>query len=845
MFVSQPDTDDSAEGGDLDFSSINVVPTKADDAADKQRAEARARAEMAAELAIKQKAEAAAERARIENEAAVAARAKAAALADTEAKAKARQEASLREQAEAKAKMEAAARLQAQHEAARAKAAQEVAARAKAEAEARVRAEIEAAALKQKEIEAKAKQEAEARLKIEQEAARVKAELEATARAKAEAAVRAKIEAEKRTRAEIEAAALKQKEIEAKAKQEAEARLKVEQEAARVKAELEATARAKAEAEAALLKAEQEAARVKAELEAARVRAEQEAARVKAELEAAKARAEAEAKALAEARIKQEMEERARQEAEAKRLKAEQEAARVKAERDAAARVAAEAHAKRLEAEEAAKREVLKREAEERTIRAAALAKQDAIARAEKENYVFLPTPAFEIKLDDFKKLTESLDPAIASEAHRAEPASDQVAPNPEAGQPADVAVTAKAESEKISLQNIAAEMARLKEQAEEEKRKAEEMERRLAEEQAQAAEQAAAWAEAEQRAKAQALLELEQAAKRAEQLQAKATQAPVAKPYRAPLPYGKIALGLIVLAVVAVIALPYFYPLNEYVAPIEQRLSAQLKQPVHIDGMTASSLPPKLQLQNVTMGSGQEVKIGSVVLNLDLLSLFSEVKVISNATLQDISIDGATLGKQAESLKLLGGDAQYVLRHLTVQRLKVVTDEVVLPTFSGIGEIDAQGMINRVSLHGADDKLAIDLQNNQGRWQLSANIKDSSLPLFPEVVFGDLSAQGDIGDGEVNFTEMDAHIYNGILLGSAKLNWRKGWQLQGHYEAKMFDLARCSRKPSKAKCQPRDRSRWRAQSFRNWMMSLISTDPSLRKTELSAVLMWSKPHAC
>ena len=55
--------------------------------------------------------------------------------------------------------------------------------------------------------------------------------------------------------------------------------------------------------------------------------------------------------------------------------------------------------------------------------------------------------------------------------------------------------------------------------------------------------------------------------------------------------------------------------------------------------------------------------------------------------------------------------------------------------------------------------------------------------------MFSDLSAKGDLSDGEVNFTEMDAHIYNGILLGSAKLSWRKGWQLQGSLEAKSFDL--------------------------------------------------------
>jgi uncharacterized protein involved in outer membrane biogenesis len=236
-------------------------------------------------------------------------------------------------------------------------------------------------------------------------------------------------------------------------------------------------------------------------------------------------------------------------------------------------------------------------------------------------------------------------------------------------------------------------------------------------------------------------------------------------------------------------VVLPYVYPLTEYIAPLEQRLSAQLKQPVHIGNLSASSLPPKLQLQNVTVGNSKEVKIGSIALSFDLFSLFSDIRIISNADLQDVSIQGDQLEKQVASLKLLGANAQYPVRHLTVQRLKIVTDEVPLPSLSGIGDVDAQGVFNRLSLHSADDKLGIDLQVNQGRWQLGVNLKESSLFFLPDVAFSDLSAKGDLNDGEVNFTELDAHLYNGILLGSAKLNWRKGWQIQGHFEAKTFDL--------------------------------------------------------
>jgi hypothetical protein len=162
---------------------------------------------------------------------------------------------------------------------------------------------------------------------------------------------------------------------------------------------------------------------------------------------------------------------------------------------------------------------------------------------------------------------------------------------------------------------------------------------------------------------------------------------------------------------------------------------------------------------------------------------------VISNAELDDVSIDGRLLDKMAASFKLLGSNVNYPIRHLTLRRMKIISDDVALPTFDGIAEIDTQGVLNRVSLHSADDKLGIDLQSNQGRWQLGVNLKERSLPVFPDIVFSDLSAKGDLGDGEVNFTEMDAHIYNGILLGSGKLSWNKGWHMQGTLEAKTFDL--------------------------------------------------------
>jgi hypothetical protein len=338
-------------------------------------------------------------------------------------------------------------------------------------------------------------------------------------------------------------------------------------------------------------------------------------------------------------------------------------------------------------------------------------------------------------------------------------------------------------------LKNVAAEMARLKEEAEAANRKAEEEANRKAQEQALAEEQAKAWAEAEQRAKVQAALEAEQAAQQAALSQAKAQRVPSKRKLRKPLPLGKIFGSLIGLALVAAIVLPYVYPLKEYIAPLEQRLSAQLKQPVHIGGLSASSIPPSLKLQDFFLGRGKELKIAKVTLEFDPLSLFSEAKAISDAELQDVSIAGHALARQAESMKLLGSDAKFPVRHLTLKNVKVVTSEIALPSMSGVADLGARGTFRRVSLHSENDKFGVDLTNDEGRWQVGLNIKESGLPILPDVVFSDLSAKGVLSGDEVNFTDVDAHIFEGILLGSAKLSWNRGWQLRGSLQAKTFDL--------------------------------------------------------
>ena len=712
---------------ELDFTSMVAAQSPSALAAEAAKQKARQDAE------AKAKHEAEAARARAELEAAVAA-------------------AKLKASAEAEAKAQAIARQEA-----------EIAARAKAEADARAKHE----AAERQVAELKAKQEAEARMRAEQEAARVKAELEAAAKAKAEAEA---------------------------------ARIKAEQEVARIKAEQE-VARIKAEQEAARIKAEQEAARIKAEQETARIKAEQEAARIKAELEATRARAEAESKALAEERARQEIAAaRLKAEQEAKRIKAEQESAHIQNDQDAALRAKVAAAERARNEEEAARNkggqdevarlaaEAEKMLADEKAQRDAQIAKQEVLAAAAKQETEIAASP-FQINLDNLNLGTNQVAAQpVTTESERPAQPEPAVVANTQSEKEKRAAAEARAAAEQKSKLDAANEMSRLKAEQEASRLKSEQAARAKEEEKALAAEQADAWAEAEQRAKLQAKLDSAQASQQATLAQAKSAKQPSARARRKPLPLGKIFFTLIALALIVAVVLPYVWPLQEYIAPIEQRLTAQLKQTVHIGGMSAATFPPKLQLQNVTVGNAQEVKFGTVTLNFDPLTLFAESKAISNAELQNVTLDGKRIEQIAVWLKGLGGDVQFPVRHLTIQSLQLNVEGISLPPLKGSADL-VQGAFTRIVMYSDDSKVHVELQPGQNAWQLSFGIKERALPLLPEVMFSDFSVKGEIADGEVNFTELDAHAYGGILSGTARLNWRKGWQLQGRIQAKTMEL--------------------------------------------------------
>lgn len=615
------------------------------------------------------------------------------------------------------------------------------------------------------------------------EAAKAKARMEAEAKAEANAKLAAETAAKDKAAAEARARqdAMARAQTEERLKQEAAARVRAEQVALQTRLQLEVAAQAKAaaEAEAARSKAEQvrmaeEAARAKAEADAraqAEERARQEAAALRLQAEQAAAQAKAEAEALARqqieaARAQAEAAAKAKAEAEAARRQAEQEAARAKAELEAA-KAQADAQAK-AQAEERARQEAeavrLKAEHEAARIKAeqdaaqaraeAALAEERAreqaeMARSQAEaEHLRVQAELEEMKAASLEQEKRAREQFAAGAAVDAAPRDAETA-------------TAARQADLIAQQRLADE-------------------------------QAKAWAAAEQRAKELAKAEAERPAPVATAEAPVKIAPPKQSRRRSPLPWGKIVAGLALAAVIGIVALPYVMPLERYIAPVEQALSGQFKQPVQVGKLQAAMFPwPTLRLEKVTLGKSQELSVDDVELTFDPLALFAEVKTIREVELRGVAVQAATLAKQWSWLQMVGADATHPVRHVTLSQVRIDGAEIALPLFGGEIMLDGVGAIERMRFNTADAKLDAELQGGQGRWQLVLNARENALPIFTDVVLEDFTAQGEVTVAGIDLTLFKAQAYGGFLEGKAKLGWQQGWQLQGNFEARGMELGK------------------------------------------------------
>jgi len=765
---SVPAAAPKSAGEDLDFTQIFSAPPKMEKPPAPAGGDPMAAARQEAEL-----------RARAEREAK--ARAEAAAKANIDSTQK------FRIDAEARAK---AAREASMHAAAEGMTKAQIEARTRAEADARVRAAAEAQARAEAAVRAKVEAERLAQERAEREAREAKDRAARELRDRAESAERARFEAADRARREAEELRFKLEE-ERHAREEAERRARDEAE----RTKREAAERARREAEEKKVREEAEALRAKLDEE----RSAREEAERKAEAEREKRRAldEAERK-LHEAEERREAEEHQRQ----IRLARE---AEDKKRRDADARKKKEEEARRWEHEDARRKsdDAYRQRAEQEDKERAEREVVEAVERAEAEKKAAEAADALAgslmADLDSFSKREED---------ERKEQQEQEKKEREER--------LRKIQEEEARHESEEAER---KARKAEEKRQREEEERKQKEEDERVAREAEAkWQEVEEKRKKErdekarkkddipisssdlgrddisdderkltpeARKALRDREREVQRLRARgdvpSAKAATAYKRKQPVKWGKpVAIGLFFLLVVGVGALNV---LPQATAEYERLASDALGTPVKI-GSARMWVLAGVEMRFERVQVGESIRIAEVRAVPEFGALLSGNKAFSR-----VEIDKLVLSQD-----LLGGALFGVMKSDRLRVSRVVAKglklegPLALPAVDADVQIGSDGHVFSVRLTGEGTNGQLTLRGDGLAFEVA--LASFTLPFLDKLAITDFGMKGSANRQGMTLNEFDGRLYDGTVVGKARIQWGTQWSVQGEIQGRTMNAA-------------------------------------------------------
>ena len=772
-----------------------------------------------------------------------ASRAQQAEIERQKAEAETRKQAEMKAKAQAKVDVQEKARLEAEHlareaelariraeaEAAQAKAKLENERQERLAAEARAQAEkvvLETAekerAIAEAKENAKRAAEEDARLaaaRIAEKKAQAREQAEHAARQKAEHAAQALVERirEKERQRREETRKMKEAEevrmqvalaLQAKAQAEEADRLAGEKKAQEQQATAEALAKAE---EAARLEAEHQAklaeeARLQAELAAKqeaerlqRIAEAEEVARVAAEeqahLEAARI-----AQAAEEARLQAELEAQAQAE-EAARLEAEHQAKlaeEAQAQAEAAARLEAERQEK-LAQEAQAQAELAAKQEEERL---QAIAAAEEAARLAAEAQARLDAERMAREAEAAQKKAEADARALAEKEAKIE-----------AERQARLIAEVKAKEKAAAKEQAKLEKARIaKEKTERETQKKAE---------AKAQKEAERLAKKEKEVKQAAVKAEEQAAEKAAREEAKSLASEMMghKPLRAKnsllnvakVKYRKFdilvlsrfkgandnakqpkkwlsgllrfSLVYMPIALILLLGLMHFVPLNFLVAPIENFAAASIGAPVKVGEVRASLWPqPHFMLHHVMMGENPAIQLDSIKAAPQITSLLSEVKTLNSLLIEGVTLNQKDVAKPLQWLQAARQSPQLQVEDVRFSKVKLNIRDLTLVPFNGHVIPHHAGELGGIALKSEDGALAIEVQPQANQYRVKIAASKWTLPVRPNIVFEALHASGTYQQERLQLDQLQGEIYGGTFSAKAMVDWSNQWQTSGNF---------------------------------------------------------------
>lgn len=253
--------------------------------------------------------------------------------------------------------------------------------------------------------------------------------------------------------------------------------------------------------------------------------------------------------------------------------------------------------------------------------------------------------------------------------------------------------------------------------------------------------------------------------------------------------------LGIVVFALILLMAVvPFFISLDDYRPQIERAVSEKLKEPVKLKSLRLAGLPlPHVVVEGIEVGNTGDLRVGTVSVTPDLLSLLTDIKVIRSIDIEGLVINQRALDRIPVWTKT---DPKAKPAGFTIQVRSVRLDDALLQLQkSSFGPFDARvtiaanGAPERADISARDGKFKATVTPAGEKFSISVKAKDWRLPAGPPILFDELLVTGTATLNDADFGDIKAKLYGGTVTGRSSIAWQKGLQLKGDYIVNELEL--------------------------------------------------------
>ncbi|HEV8647413.1 MAG TPA: hypothetical protein VGR01_17775, partial [Burkholderiales bacterium] len=259
----------------------------------------------------------------------------------------------------------------------------------------------------------------------------------------------------------------------------------------------------------------------------------------------------------------------------------------------------------------------------------------------------------------------------------------------------------------------------------------------------------------------------------------------------RTPLERFKpVIIGIVVVAVLLVGGIQVI-PINTYIPSIEKLASDHIGEPITIGSMRISVLGGfSMNLDDVKVGTTQDVKIDKVELSLDFGSVFGEVKVIRNIKVESLSVAQEVLPRLPKWMDTAVTDKNVQVKRVLLKGVKLESRTVKVPNFDAEFDLSPEGVIQQAALEAADGKFSVQITPRGGEFEIAVTAgKGWVPPIGPQIEFTDFSAKLVASRNQIRVDEFRALLYGGAAKGSALIYWGGPWSIEGQLNSERIAL--------------------------------------------------------